>query len=256
LPLQDANARLAEMKAQSWKDVRMRVSTKRGLSGLVLAATLVVVGPQCQAGLSFDLNYCFSGTPPANTGQPWVSLSFQDHSDLGTIPANMVQLTLSTAGLTSSENMVNLYLNLNPALAVNTPADWTVSLATPPANYKGTFSSSVKEDGFKADGDGKYDVLLTFGTGQSGIVGPGTAVIDFTYTGSGTLNAASFNFLSSPAGGAGPFFAASQIQCGGGVSGWVAAPEANFTLAGALLLVPFAMLSLLRRTRPQQSSTT
>ena len=109
-----------------------------------------------------------------------------------------------------------------------------------------------------ADGDGKYDVLLTFGTGngKSGIVGPGTAVIDFTYTGPGTLNAGSFNFLSSPAGGAGPFFAASHIQLGGGVSGWVAAPEANFGLVGAVLLVPVAMLSLLRRTRPQQSATT
>ncbi|HWW00004.1 MAG TPA: hypothetical protein VNZ64_09950 [Candidatus Acidoferrum sp.] len=227
----------------------MKLWTNRGLVGLVIAATMMLLGEQCHAGLSLDLNYCFSGTAPANTGQPWVSLLFQDQNDISTIPANQVQLTLSTAGLTSSENMVNLYLNLNPNLAVNTPGDWTISLATPPANYQGTFSSTVQEDSFMADGDGKYDVLLTFGTGtsKSGIVGPATAVIDFAYAGSATFNSGSFNFLSTSAGGAGPFLAASHIQLGGGVSGWIAAPEPNFTLAAALLLVPCAGASLCRK---------
>jgi hypothetical protein len=105
-----------------------------------------------------------------------------------------------------------------------------------------------------ADGDGKYDVLLSFGNGQTGL-GPGqSAVFTLSYNFGGVHSIASsdFNFLSTPAGGHGPFYAAAHIQntgTGGAGSGWIAAPEPNYAAASAALLAPVATWMLLPKRR-------
>ena len=80
---------------------------------------------------------------------------------------------------------------------------------------------------FKADGDGKYDILLNFTPGSTA-VHQFTQGEYFTYTITGIagLTAGDFAYLSMPAGGAGPFYAAGHVQRignDGSLSGWVSA---------------------------------
>jgi hypothetical protein len=102
----------------------------------------------------------------------------------------------------------------------------------------GTFDLPVwtfSENGLKADGDGKYDVRLDFLTGS-------TTSLTFnqnesvryllSYGGPEFISEASFNFLSHPAGGNGPFLVAAHVQntLDGG-SAWLApSGDAIYTL--------------------------
>src|SRR6185503_10467667 len=77
---------------------------------------------------------------------------------------------------------------------------------------------------FKADGDGKYDVLFQFST-TPGDSFTGGEQISYLITGITGLDAMDFyRFLSLPAGGHGPFFAAGHVQAisYGEGSGWIA----------------------------------
>jgi hypothetical protein len=87
-----------------------------------------------------------------------------------------------------------------------------------------TISQGV--NGFKADGDGEYDINLSFTTGgNTNKTFTGGDSLQYTISGSG-ISASSFDFLSHPAGGHGPFITAAHIQnttgAGSGGSGWVA----------------------------------
>jgi hypothetical protein len=100
-------------------------------------------------------------------------------------------------------------------------------------------SVNTKRDGFKADGDGLYDISLAYPTG-SGFNKNLTSSYDITLSGGGSFSAASFFVLSTPSGGHGPFNAAAHVQnttgAGSGGSGWVA-PSAAVPLPAALPLL-------------------
>src|SRR5262249_23711285 len=133
-----------------------------------------------------------------------------------------VQLTVSNLNLTGTENVDQLYLNLNPNLDATQLSFNYVSGSGGfdlPSILEGTNS-------FKAHGDGQYNILFNFTSSSDG-THQFTQGEYFTYTITGipTLTAADFDYLSFPAGGAGPFYAAAHVQRigSGSLSGWVSA---------------------------------
>ena len=181
--------------------------------GVVLAAGLWSANALA-TGFVYQFDNAFSGTAPTGPA-PWVDATFQDTS-------GGVLLTVNGLGLQSSEFLDSLYLNINPADSSQIP------------NLKFTFENSTGgvapaniqtgEDAFKADGDGKYDILFDFQTSNlsPGRLGAGDT-ITYLISGITGLSSSDFVFLSTPAGGNGPFDAAGHIQSigTGGASGWV-----------------------------------
>ena len=181
----------------------------------VTLASVVIHTVALADGYQYDFDHAFSGTPPASLSTPWTQARFVD------IAPGMVQLTVSNLNLSGHENVDQLYFNLAPALD---PTKLNFTHVSDSGGFDlPTFTEGV--DSFKADGDGKYDILLnfavndgthTFTTGES-----------FTYTISGIagLRASDFGYLSAPAGGAGPFYAAAHVQRigAGSLSGWISA---------------------------------
>lgn len=165
--------------------------------------------------VSFGYNLEFSGgQAPAGSG-PWMTALFDDHNTPGS-----VTLTMSSAGMSGSEKIKEVLFNLDPSL---TPGSLTLS------HFSGATATSITQavDCCKADGDGFYDIQLSFDTSTSSgnVFGSGQTVV-YNISGISGLTTSSFDFLSTPAGGAGPFLSAAQVQnttgVGTGGSGWIA----------------------------------
>ena len=219
---------------------------------MLLAAALW--SPETFASFTLGLDQEFSGgTPPVSSSRPWVTATFHDNGD-GT-----VNFILSTPHLSASENVSAFYLNFNDQLNVNTLGFSVVSSA-------GTFTLPSIDKGknaYKADGDGKYDVRINFKTGgPPNTFGVGDQlVLRMSYT--SAIHSSDFEYLSLPAGGHGPFYAAAHVQntgTRGRDSGWISphgitlitpVPEPSTMIAGALLLLPFgaSAIRLLRKHR-------
>lgn len=157
----------------------------------------------------FDNVFSYSGSAssPAGPG-PWVDATLQD-------AANGVLLTVNNLGLTGGEFLSQLYLNINPADNVNN-LTFTFQSGT-----SGVTAPTIQtgEDGFKADGDGKYDILFNFSTSNSGRFGAGDSVT-YLIAGITGLSSADFKYLSTSSGGEhGPFFGAGHVQGIAGESG-------------------------------------
>ncbi len=178
---------------------------------------------ECRATIiTFSANIEFSGGTAPVGAAPWLTAKFDDADSTGS-----VTLTLTAFNLTASEFISGWYLNLDPSLDVT-------SLVFSAPTKTGSFSDpgiSQGTNAYKADGDGKYDLLLDFATGggASSRFGVGESV-KYTITGISTLNANSFSFDSSPDGGHGPFRMAAHVQSigDGDDSGWVAPDPAEF----------------------------
>ena len=162
--------------------------------------------------VSFGYNLEFSGgQAPAGSG-PWMTALFDDHNTPGS-----VTLTLSSSGMSGSEKISDVFFNLDPSL---TPGSLTLS------HFSGATATSITQgvDCCKADGDGFYDIQLGFATNGTGFQSGQTVVYDIT--GISGLTASSFDFLSTPAGGHGPFLTAAHVLnttgVGSGGSGWIA----------------------------------
>ena len=158
------------------------------------------------------------GQAPASATHPWALLTIADSG------ANSVVLTLTAPNLTGSENISEFYFNIDPALTMD--LDHLIFSNLVKGGSFDTPTISQSEDAFKADGDGKYDVHFSFTTGGnvSKTFTTGDS-LHYTITGAG-ISASSFDFLSTPAGGHGPFITAAHVQnttgVGSGGSGWVA----------------------------------
>ncbi len=124
---------------------------------------------------------------------------------------------MSTSGLVGSEKVTGWYFNVDPTLT---------SLAIDYVSGQVASATDHTQNDHKADGDGKYDILFEFPT-SGDVFGAGeTSVWKFTATG---LTANSFDFLSAPAGGHGPFLVAAHVQSIGtsGGSGWITGEKAD-----------------------------
>jgi hypothetical protein len=189
---------------------------------LVAVAAAIVVSQA--SALTFQLNTEYSGGQAPAGPPPWLTATFTQNG------ANHVTMSLSTSGLSGSENASEWDFNVTPS--------FVGSLAFVQSAKGGSFTDPTitqGEDAFMADGDGKYDIQLAFAVGgnASTVFGVGDSVsYDISATG---LTANDFNQLSTPAGGHGPFFTAAHVQnttgTGSGGSGWIAPiPEPSATL--------------------------
>jgi len=193
-----------------------RPSLRRFLRAAAVFCLLPLLSPgHADASIvTYGMNLEFSGGTAPSASAPWVTVTINDFNLTG-----MVELTIAANGLTGNENVSGLYLNLDPALDAN---DLVFSAPTKSRAFD-TPAISTGLNAFKADGDGRYDILLSFATG-----GPPDTFIDgdsieYTISGISVLDALSFFHFSQPAGGHGPFTSAAHIQnTGGGEdSGWV-----------------------------------
>lgn len=167
--------------------------------------------PKASADFFYHFSNVFSGTSPSDPA-PWIDAFFHD------VSPGTVDLTITASGLATGEFMSGIYINLNPN-------DAPTSLSFTKLSTTGSFSlPTISEgvDSFKADGDGKYDVLFSFGTANSTTFSAGDS-ITYKITGVTGLTAMDFDYLSLPAGGHGPFLSAAHIQgiCTADGSAWV-----------------------------------
>ncbi len=190
--------------------------------GLVLFLVFPLVSAEA-AIVPLDFGNIFSNTGTPANPPPWLKASFAD------VSPGVVELTISAVGLFDGEKIGEVYFNLDPALnpfqlMFSDPVK-TGSFSNPTITH-GT--SSKPYDQYKADGDGKYDILIAFDTTTAGAFSNGESV-KYTIT-LESLTANSFDFLSTSTGGSGPYLAASHIQDTSGITGnsaWVYAVHGN-----------------------------
>src|SRR5262245_40770395 len=186
------------------------------VAALAMAAVSLAAPRALAADYVYQFNNAFSGSAPVSTNRPWIDAIFQ------TVTPGTVRLTVTNLTLSASENVDQVYFNLNTALK---PANLTFTLVNESGLFKvPKISTGVNK--FQADGDGKYDILFNFNSGGTANT-RFTAGESVTYYISGIPNlvAADFSYLSAPAGGAGPFYAAAHVQRigNGTLSGWLSA---------------------------------
>jgi hypothetical protein len=177
---------------------------------LVLA---IVVGlayaPAALADVTFNFLpvNTFSGTAPAGT----LSATFSDVT-------GGVQLVI-TSNLANGENLdpnKALYLNINPSLDGQL-SDLGFAL-TANTGFSQAASVQTGADGFKADGDGVYDILFTY-TMSTKAFTTGESQTYLISDSAGTIHASDFNFLST-------------CDTGCGTGGWLAAIHVQNTPNG------------------------
>jgi hypothetical protein len=194
------------------------------------------------------------GQAPASPVKPWLQMMISD------VSPGVVQFVLSAPNLTGSENASEFDFNLDPALAADL-GHLTFSNLIKTGSFD-TPSIDQMVNGFKADGDGLYDISMSFTTGGNmSKTFTGGDTLQYTISGNG-ISASSFNFLSAPDGGHGPFVTAAHIQnttgAGSGGSGWIAdsnsgnivltnLPEPSTILMAALGAIGLVGLRLRRR---------
>lgn len=206
--------------------------------GACTVLTVFLAGAAHNAGASdfyFYFDNVFSAvevSAPAGP-PPWVDAHFQD------VTPGTVLLTLDNLGLSGAEFLSELYVNLSTAFD---PA----SLDFTYVGSSGSFTLpaiSAAANGYKADGDGYYDVGFAFETGH-GSAERFDAGESVTYEISGIPGLVATDFIagSEMGGGAGTWYAAAHIQGIGSSSSSVWASPLGVTpvpepSGGALLVL-------------------
>lgn len=173
------------------------------ISGVAAAGFLLPIRANA-SGILYQFDTPFPSDPSPDGSSPWIDASFQDVT-------GGVLLTVNDVGLTSSEFLQGngsganggIFFNLNPN---DDPTSLTFTLESESANF-GTYINTG-ENAFKADGDGKYDIVFDFSTHLFA----GGASFSYLISGVTGLTANDFAYLSEPAGGSGPFYAAAHVM--------------------------------------------
>jgi hypothetical protein len=171
-----------------------------------VALALCLLGSvNARADFHLYVNNVFSSSGVSAPGgpAPWVDAFFQD------VTPGTVRLTLSDVGLSSGEFISEFYFNLNPA---DNPSDLAINYVMSSGSF--TLPTILQQaDHFQADGDGKYDVNLSFATSGSGMQRfDGTDSVTYLITGITNLMASDFLYGSAHGGGTGMWYAAAHIQ--------------------------------------------
>lgn len=222
----------------------------------VLSICLMCTPRASGSGVVYQFDNSFSGTSP-NGAPPWVTATLQD------VSPGTVLLNVSNVNVTGSEKITELYLNINPNYNVN---NLQFSFVSGSAGVTAPLPS-LGEDSFKADGDGKYDILFQFAQ-TPGSAFTANDFVTYKITGIPTLTGSDFVYLSTPAGGHGPFYSAIHVQ---GIaatsvgdtsnySGWVSPSQAIILAvpepgAGMLLLGAAGAGLVARRVRRRTTTT-
>jgi hypothetical protein len=227
---------------------------KKGKFARLASSTVFLLLPILSnaTGILYQFNTPFPTDPSPSGPTPWLTADFENS-------AGGVTLTLSAAGLTGSEFASEMYFNIAPNLDQSL-LNFSETAST------GTFSAPTinqapGDNNYKADGDGKYDFVFEFGTANGTTFGSGDSI---TYFISGILGltASNFAYLSAPAGGSGPFYAAAHIQSlSNGGSTWIepgggpiltSVPEpSSETILGGLGLISLFIIHLGRKRQYQ-----
>jgi hypothetical protein len=189
----------------------------RKWAALVVLLPLMFSTSGARAGSYFyQFTNVFAGTRP--DGSPaWVSSTVSD------VTPGTVQLKISANDLADGEFLNAMFFNLDPGLK---PAKLTFSYV---GGSGGFTLPTIKKgaDRFEADGEGKYDIDLTFSQ-KAGKEFTGNDYVIYDVSSSAfTLTAADFNVLSTPMGGGSGFLAAAEISgipgvCNTTGTGWLA----------------------------------
>ncbi len=193
------------------------------------------------ATISFDLGVEISGAADPVGDPPWLTATFDDGDSAGS-----VDLTLITTNLSPGEYVAKWLFNLDPDLK-----DDLGDLTFTPLPKTGFFEDPIVStllNGYKADGDGYFDIKFEFSF-QNGDSASIHRFDDgdeggFTITGIPSLTAGSFNFISEPNGRNGEYETVSHVQGIGEYSGWVGTPEPT-----TLVLLALGGVAMLRRRR-------
>ncbi|RIK65876.1 MAG: hypothetical protein DCC65_11380 [Planctomycetota bacterium] len=196
----------------------------------ILAAGSLVVALGCGAAnagsISFGLTTEFSGATTPSGSPPYLRATFTDV--FGGVEIKLESL------LNSSSEFVNVwYFNLDPVLDPNQLSFSYVS------GSPNSASISTGVNAFQADGDGLYDIEFDWPNGGGGRFN-NADVVTYLITSTQIISAASFNHLSAPAGGHGPYVSAAHVQgIGDGGSGWITTPEpsTSFLLAAGMIVI-------------------
>jgi hypothetical protein len=183
--------------------------------GVVILAAITFSSTQLNAaGIIYQLDTPFPADPSPAAPAPWITADFENAS-------GGVNLTISAVGLTGSEFASEMYFNLDPSLSLDQSYLTFNETASSGSFSAPTISQAAGDNNYKADGDGKYDFRFNFGISSGTTFGSGDSITYFI-SGIPGLVAGSFAFLSEPAGGSGPFYAAAHIQgLAGGLSTWI-----------------------------------
>lgn len=171
---------------------------------LLAVAALALGSTSLQAApIVWELDYVYTG-PGIPSGPVIVSLE--------TTALNTVLLTVDATALTGEFEFVsNLYLNLDDDLSRVGMSDTWVDTG----DVWDYTSVGYEMNEYMAPGDGKFDILVSFAdSGDDRLDAGETAQIEFTYTpaDSEELVQESFELLSDPAGGSGPFYVVAHVQ--------------------------------------------
>lgn len=180
---------------------------------LSLIVSIFIISQANASTLEIPMNFEYSnGTEPAGVN-PWATATFIDKSP------NTVTLTMAAANLVSSEFISVWLFNFDPNFVPG-----LLSFSAVGTTDSGPVTVATGINAFKAGPDKYYDIIFDFPTSNGKNSNRFTAgeslMYDITYSGSGTINANSFNFDSTAEGS---YNSAMHIQSinPGGNSGWV-----------------------------------
>ena len=167
---------------------------------LILALLLVPTAIHATV-ITFELDYEFSGATPPEGAAPWLTATFDDG-----VSTDSVELTMVASGIIEEEFVGDhpaggWYFNLNPAFDPT-----SLVFAYDSGNEADQILTGANAYG--ADGDGDYDIV--FGWTDPRLTPGQTSIYKISRIGG--LVAGDFDFLSSPAGGHGPFKTAAHVQ--------------------------------------------